>query len=177
MKIILPAEAFTTLVNSNRHELIHSSNIIGCNMPADIDTLEGFISSVGDEVHKLMDPIIAATQICIDLYMNAIIIPDTKQIIFHVNHDKFFELLLDDELIQQFGYTRFNHDEYKRESGLMFVSLPSGVLSDSVYIFGTSSIIEHVDFSDFFNQVRLFCRHKDMDASIERPASFSKGLS
>lgn len=138
-------------------------------MPADIDTLEGFIGNMGDEVHKLMDPIIAATQICIDLCINAVIIPETKQIIIHVNHDALFELLIDDGLIQQFGYTNLNHDEYKMESGFLFISLPSRFISDTVYIWGSSAIVDHVDFSDFFNQVRAFGRHKGLEVHINRP--------
>lgn len=169
MKITLPTSIIENLINNHRHDLIHSSCTTGCITPADIDTLDGFIDTMGDAVHKLMDPIIAATQICIDLYINAVIIPDTKQIIMQVNHDALFELLIDEGLIQQFGYTNLNHDEYKMESGFLFISLPSRFISDSVYIWGSSSIVDHVDYGDFFNQVRAFGRHKELEVYIDRP--------
>lgn len=169
MKILLSAESIESLVNNHRHDLIHSSCTMGCSMPADIDTIEGFIEKMGDPVHKLIDPIIAATQICIEMYINAVIIPETKQIIIHVNHDNLFEILIEENLIQQFGYTNLNHDEYKTESGFLFISLPSRFMSSAVYIFGSSSIIGHVEYSDFFNQVRAFGRHKELDVHIDRP--------
>jgi len=174
MKITLPASTIEHLINTHRHDLIHSSRTGGCSMPADIDTIEGFIDNMGDADHKLIDPIIAATQICIDLYINAVIIPETKQIIIHVNHDNLFEILIEENIIQQFGYTSLNHDEYKMDSGFLFISLPSGFISDSVYIWGSSSIVDHVDYGDFFNQVRAFGRHKDLEVYIDRP---KRGLS
>jgi hypothetical protein len=169
MKIHIPAQQLETFVNENKNNLEHSSYGMGAHFPVRCISLLEFIDIMGSSDDKLLDPIYAASMICIDKYINATIIPETSQIIVWVGYDQLFEVLLENNMIQEFGYTNQNLDEFKTDSGILFISLLSGFMSESVYIWGCNGVFDFDTYSDYFNHMKFFCNRMNKKVFIDRP--------